>query len=152
MQWLKYVLAILCVAIICLMLYYRAGIELYFAQLFHTKKNFSAEKYPIDFKNFQILFSYGYKWSFSIVFTAIYSLCSFGLVWLLFPFKNVARTMIILYGSIFLLMIFFSLISLLMHNYESGFGIVYYLKKLVQTPYLTIFLILYYWKINDPKM
>lgn len=150
MKWHNYLLSALCMAIMLLLIYFRSGIESWFASQFQSVKEFSAEKYPINFHSIANLWNQKYKWAFTISFTTLFSLASLGCVWFLFPFKVVFRNMIFIFISIFGLIILFSIFSLISHRYDLGFGVVHYLKKLLHSAYLTLFLILYYWKINNP--
>ncbi|MFN0047714.1 MAG: hypothetical protein ACKVOU_01175 [Cytophagales bacterium] len=133
-----------------LMIYFRSKIESWFALQFETVKEFSPEKYPTDIAEVSKLWAQSYKWAFTLSFTILFSLASLGCIFSLFPFGQVLRSIFAIFSIIFILIVFFSMLSLFTHNYTLGFGVVLYLKKLLHTPYLTLFFILYYWKINNP--
>ncbi len=151
MAWRNLFLAAICMLSMLLLIYFRANIENFFAQQFHTHKEFSSDKYPTDFNSISLLWQQGYKWAFTVSFTILFSLLSLGCVWFLFPYKNVLNGILFIFAIVIVLIFFFSIISLATHSYQLGFGVVLYLKKLLHTPYLTLFIILYYWKINNPK-
>jgi len=144
-------LSAICMLAMLLLIYFRGNLEGFFAALFHSRKEFSSEKYPTDLDSLPKLWQQSYKWVFTISFTSLFSLFSLACIWFLFPQKKVLNEVLIIFSLVFMLIIFFSIVSIATHSYQLGFGAVLYLKKLLHTPYLTLFLILYYWKINNPK-
>lgn len=151
MKWLRHILLSISVAVILLLLYFRRKIELAFASLFSQAWNVSADKYPTSFSNIDKLFIYSYKWAFTGFFTFFFILANICFVWSLFPKRIVFVTQLKVYSLVVLLIVFFSILSISTGNYQVGFGVVYFIKKALQTPYLSLFFILYYWKINPPK-
>ena len=109
---------------------------------------FSPEKYPTSINNVNRIFDYSYKWWMTIFFIGMYVLLNILLVYLLFPASFNLLSFVIVYGSLLVFSLVFIVLGFAFNNYRVGFGSVQYIKNVIQTPYIALFFILYYWKIK----
>jgi len=121
------------------------------AKQYDQKPDWGSEKYPQNINQLSKLSSYSYKWILNSIYTICYVGATYLLVFGLFPYKKVIVQMHYVYVMIFGLIVLFASIGLVSHRFDVGFGIVQYLKRLIQGLYLTMFFLIYFWKINPVK-
>lgn len=122
-----------------------------FASFFNQQPNWSTEKYPISFSEFSKLGIYSYKWGLTFFFTFYYIAATYLLIYGLFANKKAFGYLHFIYLLLFFLIGFFATVGLVSHRFDIGFGVVQYLKRLIQGIYLAMFFTLYFWKIAPLK-
>ncbi|TAF74189.1 MAG: hypothetical protein EAZ53_10035 [Bacteroidetes bacterium] len=122
-----------------------------FASFFNQKPNWGAEKYPTSFSEFNKLGDYSYKWGLTFFFTFFYIASTYLLIYGLFANKKALGYLHFIYLLLFFLIGIFATIGLISHRFDIGFGVVQYLKRLIQGIYLAMFFVIYFWKIAPLK-
>jgi hypothetical protein len=132
--------------------YNRKNIDRWFAQKYDMKQNFGYfnDKYPDTISGFQQSVFNNYKWISSSLVTFLFCFISVGIIAVIFGKKQMQIVsymyLIALVGVITLI-----IIGNIVGSYKMGYGLAQNIKKIIQTPVLTLFFILYFWKINPQK-
>lgn len=130
--------------------YVRRDFDRYFSKKFDSTSsfNYTSEKFPQTIEGFQDNIASNYKWVSSCLYSLIYVLISVGIIWVLFQNKKNAGVTLVLYLALFVFSIILILIGNLFGSYKLGYGLAQNIKRLIQSPLLTFFLIIYFWKIK----
>lgn len=127
--------------------YYRNDFDAYFESKYKGNSNLT-DKYPTSIAKITANISANYKWISSTLYSIIYMAISVLIIFVLFAQPKIVFTTFIIYVSLFLMCFVLILIGNWIGSYKYGYGLAQNIKKLIQSPLLTFFIILYYWKIQ----
>lgn len=121
------------------------------AALFNQKPDWGTEKYPKSFFEFNKLSNYSYKWVLTFFYSFFYVFATYLMIFGVFNHKKPFITLNYTYTILLILIILFAILGLLTQRFDIGFGLVHYLKRLIQNVYLAMFFVIYFWKIAPLK-
>lgn len=130
--------------------YSRTDFDGYIASQFGVPTNI-AEKYPQSLASISSNVASNYKWLSATLYTAIYIVISVVILFILFYSKKIIRSILYIYFGLCLICLLLIVVGNWFDSYKFGYGLAQNIKNVMQSPILTFFFIIYFWKIHNPS-
>lgn len=143
---LRYLLLAILIVLLGSLYFNRKKTEKFFADSYHQKKEYSSEKFMNPNAIYSIFKSY--KIAFYLFFSFFNTFLSMAIIHLIFKNKEYTYLTFGVYSCIFFLVSGLILLGVIWFKNLIFFSFIYYLKLSLYTPYILLFLIIYFWKLK----
>lgn len=143
---LRYLLLAIFIVLLCSLYFNRKKTEKFFANSYNQKNEYSNEKFMNPNAIYSIFKSY--KISFYLFFSFCNAFLSMAIIHLIFKNKEYTYLTFGVYCCIFFLVSGLILLGVFWFKNLIFFSFIYYLKLSLYTPYILLFLIIYFWKLK----
>jgi hypothetical protein len=150
-KWIRFLLLLILGLLGLALGYLRWTYTIYWANGFKIIERYKISnfyKYPSDFSSLLLSIKQDPRWLSFIIYSISPLFISIFVIYLSFLKKEYVYKTIVVYLSLWSLVIFISALSLFFPSYEIGIGLAQNIKNLVQMPFTTL-LILAGFKVNE---
>lgn len=131
--------------------YQRKPLEKWAAAKYNTAVYHHSDVYPTKIRDVKYFLFANYKILFSFIFYGSFIVLNLVIALLAFPTKEMMLSLTVIYTGLLMLSILFISMGFIFNSYTIGFGLVQSFKKLISTPFISILLIVYFWKFKNSK-